>query len=56
MTVDVRERLDRRDENLVVLEIPTHVIVKDDMRGLLNLKRDVSQHRRYTSFYSDLQN
>ena len=56
MTDTTTERFDRLDENFVKPSCPVHVIVEDDMRGSLNLKNDRSQHRRYTSFYSDLQN
>lgn len=56
MTDAVNERLDRIDENFAAPTAPKHVTVEDDKRGNLNLKKDRSQHRRYTSFYSDLQN
>lgn len=50
------KRFDRKDENFTKPASPLHVIVEADLRGNLNLKNDRSQHRRYTSFYSDLQN
>lgn len=56
MSDKIIERFDRLDENFIKPKAPTHVIVEDDMRGSLNLKNDRSQHRRYTSLYSDLQN
>ena len=49
-------RFDRPDTNFVRPKAPTHVVVLDDTRGSLDLKKDGSQHRRYTSFYDDLQN
>jgi len=49
-------RFDRPDTNLVTPKSPTHVVVIEDVRGSLDLKKDGSQHRRYTSFYEDLQN
>jgi hypothetical protein len=56
MTQKTQNRLDRIDENFIKPQTPTHVTVRDDMRGALNLKKDRAQHRRYTSYYSDLQN
>ncbi len=50
------ERFDRPDTNLVKPTPPTHVVVLEDTRGSLDLKRDGAQHRRYTSLYDDLQN
>ena len=56
MTKATLKRFDRLDENFTHPKAPEHVIVEEDMRGTLNLKRDRSQHRRYTSFYNDMQN
>lgn len=56
MSKAILERFDRPDTNLMKPKSPTHVAVVEDMRGSFDLKRDGSQHRRYTSLYNDLQN
>lgn len=56
MTGRILAQFDRLDENFSKPKAPEHVIVEEDTRGRLNLKNDRSQHRRYTAFYSDLQN
>ncbi|MFK7745907.1 MAG: hypothetical protein AB8B47_12695 [Roseobacter sp.] len=56
MSKAILEKYDRMDENFAHPKAPEHMVVEDDMRGSLNLKYDRSQHRRYTAFYSDLQN
>jgi hypothetical protein len=56
MSKKALERFDRPDTNLMMPKAPAHVVVVEDTRGGLDLKRDGSQHRRYTSFYDDLQN
>ncbi len=56
MTEKVLNRFDRVDENLVRAKASPDMIVEEDIRGSLNLKNDRAQHRRYTSFYGDLQN
>lgn len=49
-------RFDRMDENLVKPQAVEYVVVEDPKRGSLDLNRDRAQHRRYASYYSDLQN
>lgn len=56
MRPKILEDFDRLDPNLKGAVEPEHTIVLDRMRGALNLDRDVSQHRRYTAMYGDLQN
>jgi hypothetical protein len=56
MTKAVLKRFDRLDENFARPHVQTHVTVRDDRRGELDLSGDRSQHRRYTALYNDLQN
>jgi hypothetical protein len=52
----VRPEFDRPDPNLAA---PRDAAIVDPLsrkRGAYEQSRDISQHRRYTAFYEDLQN
>ncbi|SFQ57859.1 hypothetical protein SAMN05421853_11119 [Roseivivax halotolerans] len=52
----VRPEFDRPDPNLAASRDAAIVDPLSRKRGAYEQSRDISQHRRYTAFYEDLQN